>query len=203
MVPPSCDLDTHRLRQAIQATYTRVVMEPQSTFHFHRGAAYAASVLGYNAEALARLPEAVTQAFSGIGNPLRIRPLRSGMTVIDIGCGAGMDLLLAARAVGPTGRAIGVEMTPAMVELARSGARTAALDNVEVRGGDVVALPIDSESADVVTSNGVLNLVPEKDTAAREMYRVLKPGGQLLLADIALERAVPDESRRDIDLWTA
>ncbi len=203
MSAPSCDLDTHRLREAIQAMYTRVVLEPQSAFHFHRGAEYAATVLGYDAAALAMIPEEVTAAFSGIGNPLRIAPLRSGMTVVDVGCGAGLDLLLAARAVGPSGRAIGIEMTEAMAARARSGARAAGLQNVEVRSGDAIALPVDQETVDVVISNGVLNLVPEKETAAREMYRVLNSGGQLFLADIALDRTVSDEARRDIDLWTA
>jgi arsenite methyltransferase len=203
MTAPSCDLDTLRLREAILAMYTRVVMEPQSTFHFHRGAEYAARVLGYNTAALGMLPAEVTDAFSGIGNPLRVGPLRSGMTVVDVGCGAGLDLLLAARAVGPTGRAIGIEMAEAMAARARSGARVAGLENVEVRSGDATALPVDTKTADVVISNGVLNLVPEKETAAGEMYRVLKPSGQLFLADIALDRAVSDDARCDIDLWTA
>lgn len=183
--------------------YTRVVMEPHSMFHFHRGPEYASMVLGYSPAALATLPGEVTEAFSGIGNPLRVGALTSGMTVVDIGCGAGSDLLLAARALGSSGRAIGIEMTEAMAERARSGARAAGLGNVEVRRGDAIALPVDTESVDVVISNGVLNLVPEKDIAAREMYRVLKPAGQLFLADIALERPVSDEARRDIDLWTA
>ena len=203
MTTDSCDLDTARLREAIQAMYTRVVTEPQTTFHFHRGPEYAAAVLGYNAAALAALPGEVTAAFSGIGNPLRVGPLRTGMTVVDVGCGAGLDLLLAARVVGPSGRAIGIEMTEAMAARARSGARAAGLKNVEVRSGDAIALPIDTESVDVVMSNGVLNLMPEKEAAAAEMYRALKSGGQLLLADIALDSAVSDEARRDIDLWTA
>jgi arsenite methyltransferase len=203
MTALSCDLDTQRLREAIQTMYTRVVMEPHSTFHFHRGAEYAVAVLGYNAAALATVPEEVTEAFSGIGNPLRVRPLQSGMTVVDVGCGAGLDLLLAASAVGPTGRAIGIEMTEAMAARARSGARAAGLENVEVRSGDAIALPVCAKTADVVISNGVLNLVPEKEAAAGEMYRVLKAGGQLFLADIALESPVSDDARRDIDLWTA
>lgn len=203
MTTESCDLDDQRLREAIQTMYTRVVMEPQSTFHFHRGPQYATAVLGYSTATLATLPEEVTAAFSGVGNPLRIAALRSGITVVDVGCGAGLDLLLAARAVGPSGRAIGIEMTEAMAAQARGGARAAGLENVDVRSGDAIALPVDAESADVVMSNGVLNLIPEKETAVREMHRVLKPGGQLLLADIALETAVSDEARRDIDLWTA
>ena len=203
MTAGTCDLDTERLREAIQAMYTRVATAPEGPFHFHRGPAYGAAVLGYSAWALAALPGEVAAAFSGIGNPLRIAPLQTGMTVVDVGCGAGVDLLLAARAVGPSGRAIGVEMTEAMAARARRGARAAALANVEVRDGDAIALPVDTESADVVITNGVVNLIPEKETAVREMYRVLKPGGQLLLADIALDSAVSDEARRDIDLWTA
>ena len=203
MIALSCDVDRQRLREAIHAMYTRVVREPQGTFHFHRGPEYAVAVLGYSAAALATLPAEVTAAFSGIGNPLRVAPLQTGMTVVDVGCGAGLDLLLAARAIGPSGEAIGIEMTEAMAAQARSGACAAGLDNVEVRSGDAVALPVESESVDVVISNGVLNLVPEKETAAREMYRVLKPAGQLFLADIALESAVSDEARRDVDLWTA
>lgn len=203
MAAPACALDTQRLREAIQAMYTRVATSPDGPFHFHRGPDYAATILGYSAAALAALPEEVTAAFSGVGNPLRIAALTAGMTVVDVGCGAGLDLLLAAHAVGPSGRAIGIEMTDAMAARARRAARAAGLQNVDVRGGDAIALPVDTESADVVTSNGVLNLIPEKEAAVREMYRVLKPGGQLLLADIALEKTVSDEARRDIDLWTA
>lgn len=203
MAAPACDLDAKRLREAIQAMYTRVAISPEGAFHFHRGPDYAATMLGYSAAALAALPGEVTAAFSGIGNPLRIAPLEKGITVVDVGCGAGLDLLLAARAVGPSGCVIGIEMTEAMAARARRGVSTAALENVDVRRGDAIALPVDTESADVVTSNGVLNLIPEKEAAVGEMYRVLKPGGQLLLADIALERAVSDEARRDIDLWTA
>lgn len=203
MAAPSCDLNTQRLREAIQTLYTRVAMLPEGAFHFHRGPAYAAAMLGYSAEALATLPEEVTAAFSGIGNPLRMALPQRGMTVIDVGCGAGMDLLLAGRAVGSNGRVIGVEMTEAMAVRARTAALALGLGNVDVRVGDAIALPADTESADVVISNGVLNLIPEKETAVREMHRVLKPGGQLLLADIALETAVSDEARRDIDLWTA
>src|SRR5512139_3880279 len=160
MTTESCDLDSRRLRDAIQAMYTRVVTEPHGTFHFHRGSQYATAVLGYSTTALATLPEEVSAAFSGIGNPLRVAPIKSGLTVVDVGCGAGLDLLLAARAVGPNGRAIGIEMTDAMADRARRGARVAGLENVEVRAGDAIALPVGAESADVVMSNGVLNLIP-------------------------------------------
>ncbi len=203
MTAQSCELNTKRLREAVQVMYARVATSRTETFHFHCGPDYAAALLGYSAAALAALPEEVTGAFSGVGNPLRIAPLRTGQTVVDVGCGAGLDLLLAAHAVGPSGRAVGIEMTEPMAAHARSGASAVGLENVEVRSGEAVALPVDTESADVVISNGVLNLVLEKESAAGEMYRVLKPGGQLCLADIALERSVSDDARRDIDLWTA
>jgi len=129
-------------------------------------------------------------------------PIGTGAVVVDIGCGAGMDLLLAARSVGPRGRAIGVDMTEAMAARARAGARSAGLDNVEVRIGDAMALPLDDASVDVVISNGVLNLTPDKSVAYREVFRVLRPGGRFLYADIALGAELSEATRRDIDLWT-
>jgi ubiquinone/menaquinone biosynthesis C-methylase UbiE len=133
---------------------------------------------------------------------LAIGVIHTGEAVLDIGCGTGMDLLLSARRTGPTGHAIGVDMTAAMVERARKSAATAGLHQVEVRQGDATALPVDDESIDVVSSNGVLNLVPEKDRGFSEIIRVLKPGGRLHLADIALDVELPEDARRNIDLWT-
>lgn len=202
MAASSCDIDPQRLREAVQDVYGRVATAPEGSFHFHRGPYYAASMLGYSAAALATLPPEVTAAFSGVGNPLAIAAVGIGMTVVDVGCGSGTDLLLAARAVGPSGRAIGIEMTPAMADLARRGALSAGLDNVEVRLADATALPVDTESADVVISNGVVNLIVQKQAALREMFRVLRPDGRLLLADIALDSPVGGESRDNIDLWT-
>ncbi|MBI5507077.1 MAG: methyltransferase domain-containing protein [Deltaproteobacteria bacterium] len=202
MAASPCDVDPQSLREAVQDVYARVATAPEGSFHFHRGPHYATSMLGYSAAALATLAPQVTAAFSGVGNPLGIAALGSGMTVVDVGCGSGTDLLLAARAVGPSGRAIGIEMTPAMAELARRGALIAGLDNVEVRLAEALALPVDTESADVVLSNGVVNLIVQKETALREMFRVLRPDGMLLLADIALDGALGSESRGDIDLWT-
>jgi SAM-dependent methyltransferase len=163
------DLDTLRLRAEIESIYRRVATEPSGDFHFHRGPTYATEMLGYDAVALARLPVDSTASFAGVANPHRIAPMTAGATVVDIGCGAGMDLLLAAEAVGPGGRAIGVDMTEAMAERARAGARSRALANVEVRLGDAMSLPIESESVDVVISNGVLNLTPDKEQAFGEV----------------------------------
>jgi SAM-dependent methyltransferase len=195
------DLDTLKLRAEIQSIYARVAADPSGAFHFHRGPDYAASRLHYNAAELSRLPAAVTESFAGVGNPHVIAPLPTGATVVDIGCGAGTDLLLAASHVGPHGRAIGVDMTEAMRDRARTGATASGLAQVEVREGEATALPIDSESADVVISNGVLNLVPEKRAAIAELRRILKPRGRVQIADIVLGVELSEDARQDIELW--
>jgi arsenite methyltransferase len=196
------DLNTGVLRSEISNIYGRVASEPDGEFHFHRGPAYAAEFLGYDAGELALLPSDCTASFAGIGNPLAIGQIHDGETVLDIGCGAGMDLLLAARRAGPAGRAIGVDMTDAMIERARMTAAVADLHQVDIRKGDATSLPVADGSVDVVISNGVLNLVPEKERGFSEIVRVLKPGGRLQLADIALDVELPEDARRNIELWT-
>lgn len=195
-------LDTHRLREEVAAIYARVASAPEGEFHFHRGPDYAARFLGYAPAELAALPAAATASFAGVGNPHVIEPIQVGETLLDIGCGAGMDLLLAAKRVGPSGRAIGVDMTPEMRERARTSARTLGLIQVEVQAGDAETLPVEDASVDAVLSNGVLNLVPDKRKAYAEIARVLRPGGRLLMADIAVEMTLDDDIRSDIDLWT-
>lgn len=196
------DLDTLKLRAEIQSIYARVAADPSGAFHFHRGPEYAAARLGYDALELSKIPLTVTGSFAGVGNPHAVAPLPVGATVVDIGSGAGTDLLLAALHVGPLGRAIGVDMTEAMRERARQGAVACALTQVEVREGEATALPVDADSVDVVISNGVLNLVPEKRAAIAEIHRVLKPGGRVQIADIVLGVDLPEDARQDIDLWT-
>ncbi|MEX2271108.1 MAG: methyltransferase domain-containing protein [Vicinamibacterales bacterium] len=196
------DLDLARLQREIQTVYARVAADPGGAFHFHRGPVYAVERLGYDAAELAALPDSVTSSFAGIGNPHAIARVPEGATVVDVGCGAGMDLLVSAGRVGAAGAAIGVDMTDDMLARARDGAREAGLSNVELRTGDATALPIADHTADVVMSNGVLNLVPDKARAAAEMFRVLKPGGRLQIADISVGEALSEDVRRDVDLWT-
>lgn len=196
------DLDTVRLRAEIQNVYRRVATEPGDEFHFHRGPAYAAQMLGYDSAELARLPASVTASFAGVGNPHAVAPLPVGSTVVDIGCGAGTDLLIAAGHVGPSGRAIGVDMTEQMLARARAGATACGYAHVKARAGDATALPVADSAADRVMSNGVLNLVPDKRAAIAEMWRVLRPGGRVQLADITVGVELSESARRDIDLWT-
>jgi SAM-dependent methyltransferase len=196
------DLDTSTLRSEISNIYGRVAIEPTAEYHFHRGPEYAAEFLGYDATELAKLPPGCADSFAGVGNPLAIGPIYADETVVDIGCGAGMDLLLAAGRVGPEGRAIGIDMTDAMAERARQSAAASGMTHIEIRIGDATSLPVADSGADVVISNGVLNLVPEKERAFSEILRILKPGGRLHLADIALDMELPEDARRNIDLWT-
>jgi arsenite methyltransferase len=196
------NLNTATVRSEVASIYVRVATEPGGNFHFHRGPQYAAEFLDYDAAELALLPPECTNSFAGIGNPIKIGPIHGGETVMDIGCGAGMDLLLAARRVGAQGRAIGLDMTDAMRQRARTVATLAGLLHVEVRAGDATALPVPDASVDVVISNGVLNLVPEKEKAFAEILRVLRPGGRLHLADIVLDMELSEDIRSNIDLWT-
>jgi SAM-dependent methyltransferase len=195
-------LDTKKLRDEVSFIYARVAADPGGDFHFHRGAQYAAEFLGYDAAELAALPPESPASFAGVANPHAIAAIEPGATVLDIGCGAGMDLLLAARRVGPRGRAIGVDMTPAMAEKAGASAKAAGLSNVEIRVGDALALPVEDASIDVVISNGVINLTPDKEKAYAEIFRVLKPGGRLQLGDIIVANELSESIRSDIDLWT-
>ena len=196
------DLDIRKLRDEIRSIYARVASDPSGEFHFHRGPDYAAEFLRHDRAALAQLPAESTASFAGVANPHRIAPIEEGSTVVDIGCGAGMDLLLAAKSAGPRGRAIGIDMTESMAEKARASARAAGLDNVEVRLGDAMSLPLEDSSADVVISNGVLNLTSDKSVAFGEVFRVLKPGGRFLYADIVVANELSESIRKDVDLWT-
>jgi arsenite methyltransferase len=200
---PSND-ELERIRDEVRSTYTEVAVAPNGTFHFHRGAAYAAERLGYDADELDALPAAATARFAGVGNPHLIGPVRPGETVVDLGCGAGMDLMLAARRVGSSGRAIGIDMTAAMRAQARIAVYEAGLRAVaEVREGHLEALPIEDASVDVVMSNGVVNLVADKEAVFAEIVRILRPGGRLHLADVVVRRSIKEEARSNAELWAA
>ena len=193
-------LDVDRLRHAIQEEYALVAKEPERGFHFHTGRRLAA-ILSYEDEWLAGVPETTIASFAGTGNPFSIGPLQPGENVVDVGCGAGIDSLIAAKMVGAAGRVIGVDMTPEMLAKARAAAQQAETANVEFKQGLAEALPVKDSWADVVISNGVLNLFPDKLAALREIARVLKPGGRLQVGDILVDKAVSDKGKRDIELW--
>lgn len=196
---PAVDLD--ELRASIRAEYAAVASEPERGFHFHTGA-HLAAILGYPQDWIEALPPGAVVSMAGTGNPFALGEIRPGERVVDCGSGAGADALIAARLVGPTGQVIGVDMTPQMLAKARASAAEAGLTNVEFREGLLEALPVETGWADVVISNGVLNLVPDKSAAVAEMFRVLRPGGRLQAADIVLARPVSANSKQDVSLWT-
>lgn len=190
-----------QLRQAIRAEYTTVARNPEQGFHFHTGRSLA-RLLGYDDGWLDGIPEDTLASFAGTGNPFHLGPLLPSEYVVDVGCGAGLDSLIAGRMVGAEGHVIGVDMTPAMLAKARASASRVGCANVEFRKGYAEALPAPDSWADVVISNGVLNLMPDKASALAEMARVLKPGGRLQIGDILVQRQVPESAKRKIDLWT-
>lgn len=197
---PIAGLDVSQLRDAIREEYALVATEPDRGFHFHTGRPLA-RLLAYDDEWLEGIPEASVASFAGTGNPLSLGTLRPGDRVVDVGCGAGIDSLIAAKMVGAEGRVIGVDMTPAMVEKASASAVAMGAPNVEFRAGYAEALPVENAWADVVISNGVMNLFPDKLAGLEEMARVLRPGGRLQIGDILVQKPVGDGAKRNIDLW--
>lgn len=195
-------LDVQQLRQAIQDEYSAVAAEPERGFHFHTGR-HLAGILGYDDEWLNRIPESTIASFAGTGNPFVAGRLRSGEHVVDVGCGAGIDSMIAAKMVGPAGEVVGIDMTPAMVQKANRNATAAGIRNVQFRQGFAESLPVADGWADVVISNGVLNLFPDKLAGLKEMARVLKPSGRMQIGDILVQKAVGEKGKRDIDLWKA
>ncbi len=195
------ELDVDVLRRAIQDEYAEVAANPDKGFHFHTGHTLA-GLLEYADEWLEGIPESSIESFAGTGNPFSLGEIRPGEKVVDVGSGAGIDSFIAAKMTGPDGEVVGVDMTPSMLEKARQAAKDAELANVEFREGYAEALPVPDKWADVVVSNGVLNLMPDKDAALSEMARVLKPGVRLQIGDILVQRAAPEGAKRDIDLWT-
>ena len=194
-------VDIDSLRSAIIEEYQAVAKDPHQGFHFHTGRTLI-RLVGYEAEWLEGIPESSIEAFAGTGNPFSLGAILTGENVVDVGSGAGIDSLIAAKMVSASGRVVGVDMTAEMRERARTAAEEANLTNVEFCDGYAESLPVPDEWADVVISNGVLNLVPDKRAALSEMHRVLKPGGRLQIGDIMVEKPVPEEAKENIELWT-
>jgi arsenite methyltransferase len=195
------DVDTETLRNAIKGEYKEVAEHPGKGFHFHTGRRLS-KIVGYRDEWFEDVSELAIESFAGTGNPFAMGELAPGERVVDVGSGGGIDSLIAARMVGPTGRVVGIDMTPAMLGKARAAAAESGVDNVEFREAYMEHLPVPDGWADVVISNGVLNLTPDKQTAVGEMFRVLRPGGRLQIGDILVNREVPEEAKKKIDLWT-
>lgn len=185
---------------AVRAMYTAVAVRPEDEYHFPTGRR-ACEYVGYPADVLDRLPAAAVESFAGVGHPFAAGAIHPGDVVLDIGSGSGTDLLIAALAAGPDGRAIGLDMTQAMREKAVANARAMGLDNVELLDGNAEAIPLPDQSVDVVTSNGVINLVPDKAAVAREIHRVLRPGGRVQIADIVVRDVPSQECRSNPQLW--
>ena len=194
-------LDLIKLRDAISEEYSEVANAPHLGFHFHTGRPLA-QMLTYEEAWLAAAPESSIESFAGTGNPFLLGEIKPGQRVVDVGSGAGMDSLIAAYMVGETGHVTGVDMTEAMLAKARASAVASGATNIEFVKGHAEELPVADESVDVVISNGVFNLVPAKASALREMFRVLKPGGRIQIADILLESEVPAAAKGVVDLWT-
>ena len=194
-------IDAESLHEEVRVKYAEVALTPTKGFHFHTGRPLAER-LGYPPEVLDALPENCVESLAGVGNPFSLGEILPGETVVDVGSGAGFDSLVAGRMVGPSGAVIGVDMTPEMLRKARRNAQRMGTSNVSFRKGLVEKLPVADGTADVVISNGVINLVPDKRKAANEILRVLKPGGRLYLSDIIVHKPVPDSAREVIDLWT-
>jgi arsenite methyltransferase len=194
-------VDVDALRDQVREKYREVADDPHRSFHFHTGRPLAAR-LGYDDAAVDALPDRAVESFAGVGNPFSLRTLGLGERVVDVGSGAGFDTFIAAGQVGPTGRVVGVDMTPEMLAKSRDTTAQLGLDHVEIREGLAERLPVDDGWADAVISNGVINLCADKRAVFEEIWRVLHPGGWLQFADIANGRPVPPEALRDIDLWT-
>ena len=197
----SLPVDADALREEVREKYREVATDPGGEHHFHTGR-FLARHLGYDAAWVDDMPEPAIESFAGIANPFALRRLEPGERVVDIGSGAGYDTLVAAQQVGDDGHVVGVDMTDEMLAKARRNAELVGASNVEFRTGLAEELPVEDEWADVVISNGVFNLCPDKLAMFEEVYRVIRPGGHLQFGDIANGVEVPEEAVRQIDLWT-
>jgi SAM-dependent methyltransferase len=195
------NLSDAALRDAIKKEYENVAMNPDKGYHFHTGRE-AANRIGYDKTLYDSVPEKNIASFAGTGNPFNLGPINPGEVVVDVGSGSGFDALIASKMVGPKGRVIGIDMTPEMLKKARSGAEEMGTTNVEFRKGHAEDIPLPDEFADVIISNGVLNLTPDKNKTLSEWARVLKRGGRLYIGDILVSKSMPQSALNDISLWT-
>ena len=193
-------IDVDLLKSEIRKTYASVSQEPEKDFIFPTGRAWAED-LDYPGE-LARVPDSAVESFAGVANPFTLGRLEPGERVLDLGSGAGTDSLVAAQMVGPEGHVTGIDMTPEMLAKARAAAEEMGAENVEFVESEAEQLPFADASFDIVISNGVIDLIPDKDAVFGELFRVLKPGGRIQLADVTIQQPVSEEGRRKIDLWT-
>ncbi len=200
--PSNIAVDVNALREEVKNKYREVAIDPHGKHHFHTGR-YLAKHLGYEEEFVASLPDVAVESFAGVANPFSLQPLAKGERVVDVGSGGGFDSFVAAHQVGAPGKVIGVDMTEEMLAKSRSTVEQLGLDNVEFREGFAEALPVEDCWADVVISNGVINLCADKKATFSEIHRVLRPGGRLQFADIANGKPVPAAALRNVDLWTA
>lgn len=199
-VPMIADLTAEEIRRAVVERYGQVATDPTGAFNFPVGRAYAEAI-GYPPATLASVPEEAVRSFAGVTYFHPRTKLVPGEVVLDLGCGAGMDMIIAAKAVAPNGRVIGIDYSEAMVASATKNAKRVGVMNVMVHRAPVEALPLPDASVDVAEANGVYNLAPEKERAVAEVYRVLKPGGRLVAAEIALRHDVPASERATLQDW--
>jgi SAM-dependent methyltransferase len=194
-------VDRSTLRQEIRAKYAVVAQEPERGFHFHVGRPLA-QMLAYEDAELDWLPQETLKSFAGTGNPFAMGRLAPGERVLDLGCGTGVDTLIAARQVGPGGHLTAIDMTEAMLTKVRASVSSLGLENVECKLGYAENLPVEDGSMDVVISNGVINLCPDKEAVMKEIWRVLRPGGRIQVADMVVHKEVPQDAKDDIELWS-
>src|SRR5690348_4581641 len=194
------DVDVALLKSEIKKTYASLSAEPEKDFIFPTGRAWAED-LGYPPE-LANVPDTAVESFAGVANPWRLGRLEPGERVLDLGSGAGTDSLVAAQMVGESGRITGIDMTPEMLSKSHAAAAEMGVRNVEFLEAEAERLSFPDATFDVVISNGVIDLIPDKDAVFAELFRVLRPGGRLQIADVTIQNPVSEEGRRNIDLWT-
>ena len=195
-------VDPIALREEVKSKYRDVACNPRGEYHFHTGRPLARR-LGYDASIVNSMPDAAIESFAGVANPFSLRRLREGERVVDAGSGGGFDCFVAAHQVGPHGHVVGVDMLPEMLEKSRRTAESMGFKTMEFRQGLLEEIPVEADWADVVISNGVINLCADKKQVFSELWRVLRPGGTIQFGDIANGRPVPESAIRNIDLWTA